>query len=326
MEHDLSILRDDSLEAIRVARSEAELERVETDLLGRNGKFAAAMKRLSALSRDERPRIGKLIQEVRRTIDQALADRKRTFGTHRHTFDPTLPGERPVRGHVHPITTYSRRIIEVWRSFGYDVHEGPELEEDWYNFEALNFPKDHPTRDMHDTFFIKGRPDLVLRTHTSTVQARSVFHRKPPLKFVEIGRVYRHEATDAKHESTFTQCDGIAIDRHMTMAHLVGTLHVFFKRMFGDDVKIRTRPSYFPFVEPGIEMDLQWTINGKTEWLEMLGAGMIHPNVMKSLKLDPKKWNGFAFGMGFDRLVMLSYGITDIRMLYNGNLDFLKQF
>lgn len=326
MERDLQQLRDEALTAAAGAGSAAQLDQLEQSLFGRSGRFTALMKQLPTQAADQRPALGKRLQSVRREIEQAIADRRRTFGAARVTIDPTLPGERPMRGHIHPITAYTRRVLGVWRSFGYDVHEGPELEEDWFNFEALNFPKDHPTRDMHDTFFIKNRPDLVLRTHTSTVQSRALFHRKPPLKYIEIGRVFRHEATDAKHESTFTQCDGVAIDRHLTMAHLVGTLHVFLKRMFGEDVKIRTRPSYFPFVEPGIEMDMQWTVNGKSEWLEMLGAGMIHPNVMRSLKLDPKVWKGFAFGMGFDRLLMLEYGITDIRMLYNGNLDFLKQF
>lgn len=326
MERELKALRDEALAAVAAA-DPSQLDRIESSFLGRNGSLTALMKRLPSQPAADRPRIGKLSQEVHAAIERVLAERRRASGERQQTLDPTLPGARPARGHLHPITAYSRRMLEVWRSFGYDAHEGPELEEDWYNFEALNFPKDHPSRDMQDTFFIKGRPDLVLRTHTSTVQSRSVlFHRKPPLKCVEIGRVYRREATDAKHESMFTQCDGIAIDRHLTMAHLVGTLHVFFRRMFGDDVKVRIRPSFFPFVEPGIELDMQRTVNGKTEWMEMLGAGMVHPNVLKNMKLDPATWRGFAFGMGVDRQMMLSYGVNDIRLSYGGNLDFLKQF
>ncbi|MFH0829072.1 MAG: phenylalanine--tRNA ligase subunit alpha [Candidatus Kerfeldbacteria bacterium] len=327
MERDLVTLRDESLAAIVAATDAADLKRIESSVLGRNGSFTLLMKRLPEVPVDDRPRIGKAAQDAKRTIEQALEERRRSFGAKKQMFDPTLPGERPLRGHQHPLTRYTRRMLEVWRSFGYDVHEGPELEKDWFNFEALNIPKDHPSRDIQDTFFIKGYPDLVLRTHTSTVQLRSVFfHRKPPLKCVEIGHVYRHEATDAKHESMFTQCDGIALDRHLTMAHLVGTLTIFLKTLFGKDTKIRVRPSYFPFVEPGIEIDMQWTVNGKTTWLEMLGAGMVHPNVLKSMKLDPKAWRGFAFGMGVDRLMMLDSGISDIRLSYSGNLDFLTQF
>ena len=326
MEREFHSLRDEALAAVAAADA-SQLDRIESSFLGRSGSLTALMKQVSSQPAADRPKLGKLSQDVRAAVAHALAERRKASAERRQTLDPTLPGERPARGHLHPITAYSRRMLEVWRSFGYDAHEGPELEEDWYNFEALNFPKDHPSRDMQDTFFITGRPDLVLRTHTSTVQSRSVmFHRKPPLKFVEVGRVYRHEATDAKHESMFTQCDGIAIDRRLTMAHLVGTLRVFFRRMFGDGVNVRIRPSFFPFVEPGIELDMQWHINGRTEWMEMLGAGMVHPNVLKAMKLDPKKWRGFAFGMGVDRQMMLSYGVTDIRLSYGGNLDFLKQF
>lgn len=327
MERELTRLRDDALAAIRAARGASDLRRVEQSLLGRNGTLTGFMKRIPGLPEDLKPRIGKLAQEVTRSVARAASDRAKEFANADSHDDPTLPGERPTRGHLHPLSRYTRRMLGVFRSFGYDVHEGPELEQDWFNFEALNIPKDHPSRDIQDTFFIKGRPDLVLRTHTSTVQLRSVmFHRKPPMKCVEIGRVYRHEATDAKHESMFTQCDGIAIDRHLTMAHLVGTLKLFLKTMFGGDAAIRVRPSYFPFVEPGVEFDMQWRVNGKAEWLEMLGAGMVHPNVLKSMKLDPKVWRGFAFGMGVDRLMMLDYGINDIRLSYSGNLEFLKQF
>lgn len=327
MERELSRLRDEVLAAFASAKDASELQRVRRSFLGRSGPLAELMKKIPELPADERPRIGKFAQGIMQTIEHAAAARLRDVARSASYDDPTLPGERPTRGHLHPLSRYARRMLGVWRSFGYDVHEGPELEQDWFNFEALNFPKDHPSRDIQDTFFIKDRPDLVLRTHTSTVQLRSViFHRKPPMKCVEIGRVYRHEATDAKHESMFTQCDGIAIDRHLTMAHLVGTLKLFLRAMFGPNVATRVRPSYFPFVEPGIEIDMQWKVNGKTEWLEMLGAGMVHQNVLKSMKLDPKIWRGFAFGMGVDRLMMLDTGINDIRLSYSGNLEFLKQF
>jgi phenylalanyl-tRNA synthetase alpha chain len=235
--------------------------------------------------------------------------------------------DRPERGHLHPLTQFRRRVAEIWRSFGYDLHEGPELETAKINFDDLNVPPDHPARDVQDTFFIKGHPDLVLRTHTSTVQMRwpQSHQAKPPFRVVEIGKVYRHEATDATHESMFCQCDGVLVDTQVTMAHLVTTLKAFMDRLYPGK-KQRIRPSYFPFVEPGIELDLEWERNGKKQWLEILGAGLVHPKVITAMGLNPKQWQGFAFGMGLDRLAMLEYGVPDIRLFYSGNLEFLKQF
>ncbi len=232
------------------------------------------------------------------------------------------------RGHLHPLTQFSRRVLEIWRSFGYDVHEGTELETTQLNFDGLNVPPDHPARDVQDTFFIKGRDDLVLRTHSSTVQLRWPLSHKvqPPFKVVEIGKVYRHEATDATHEAMFMQCDGVLIDKHVTMAHLVTTLTAFITHLYPNH-RYRFRPSYFPFVEPGIELDMWWEQSGKSgKWLEILGAGLVHPNVIKAMGLKPSEWQGFAFGGGLDRLAMIEYGVTDIRLFYNGNLEFLKQF
>lgn len=223
---------------------------------------------------------------------------------------------------------FSRRVLEIWRSLGYDVHEGPELETAKFNFDDLNVPKDHPARDVQDTFFIKDHPELVLRTHSSTVQMRwPVTHKmKPPFKVVEIGKVYRHEATDATHESMFFQCDGVLIDKQVTMAQLVATLTAFITQLY-PKFKYRFRPSYFPFVEPGIELDMWWDQPGKGgRWLEILGAGLVHPNVITAMGLKPSEWQGFAFGGGLDRLAMLEYGVTDIRLFFNGNLEFLKQF
>lgn len=236
-----------------------------------------------------------------------------------------LPVER---GHLHPLTQYTRRVLEIWRSFGYDIHEGPELETAKFNFDDLNVPKDHPARDVQDTFFINNHPELVLRTHTSTVQMRwpITHHVKPPFQVVEIGKVFRHEATDATHESMFYQCDGVFIDTEVTMAHLVTTLNAFIHQLCPDK-KSRIRPSFFPFVEPGIELDVWWTQPGKPgKWLEILGAGLVHPNVITAMGLKPSEWQGFAFGMGLERLAMLEYGVSDVRQFYNGNLEFLKQF
>ncbi len=233
------------------------------------------------------------------------------------------------RGHLHPLTQFSRRVLDIWRSLGYDVHEGPELETAKFNFDDLNVPADHPARDVQDTFFIKDRSDLVLRTHSSTVQLRwPVTHEMKPLfKVVEIGKVYRNEATDATHEAMFMQCDGVLVDQHVTMADLVATLQTFLHRLYPDK-KIRVRPSFFPFVEPGIEVDVWWEQPGKSgKWLEVLGAGLVHLNVLKAMQLPPQtEWQGFAFGMGLDRLAMLEYGVPDVRLFYKGNLEFLKQF
>lgn len=235
---------------------------------------------------------------------------------------------RPTQGHLHPLTQFTRRVLEIWRSLDYDVHEGPELETTKFNFDDLNVPPDHPARDVQDTFFIKGHDELVLRTHSSTVQLRwpKSHQAKPPFKVVEIGKVYRHEATDATHESMFMQCDGVLVEKNVTMTHLVTTLNAFIHRLYPEK-KSRIRPSFFPFVEPGIELDVWWEQPGKTgKWLEILGAGLVHPKVITAMGLDPKQWQGFAFGMGLDRLAMLEYGVSDIRLFYNGNLEFLNQF
>lgn len=231
-------------------------------------------------------------------------------------------------GHLHPLTQFTRRVLDIWRGFGYQVHEGPELETTRYNFDDLNVPKNHPARDVQDTFFIKGRDDLVLRTHSSTVQLRwpKTHGAQPPFKVVEVGKVYRHEATDATHEAMFMQCDGVLVDRQVTMAQLVSTLRTFIQRLYPEK-KSRVRPSFFPFVEPGIELDVWWERPGMSgKWLEILGAGLVHPNVIRNMGFDPMEWQGFAFGGGLDRLAMLEYGVTDIRIFYNGNLEFLKQF
>lgn len=231
-------------------------------------------------------------------------------------------------GHLHPLVQYSRRLVDIWRRLGYAVHEGPELESTWFNFDGLNVPPDHPARDVQDTFFIAGHDDLVLRTHCSTVQLRwpKTHGAKPPYRVVEVGKVYRHEATDATHEAMFYQCDGVYLDRQVTMAQLVTTLRTFIHELYPEK-ESRIRPSFFPFVEPGIELDLWWEQPGKPgKWLEILGAGLVHPNVIRNMGFDPNEWQGFAFGMGLDRLAMLEYGVTDIRQFYNGNLEFLKQF
>jgi len=225
-----------------------------------------------------------------------------------------------IKGSIHPITEFLRTAIKVFRDLGFDVYEGPEVETEWYNFDALNVPAEHPARDMQDTFWLKN--GKVLRTHTSNGQVRYAETRKPPIKAVFPGTVFRNEATDAKHETTFTQLEGLYIDENVKVGHLIWTLETFFKEIYGPDAKIRLKPSYFPFVEPGFEVDVKH--DGK--WLELLGAGMVHPTVIKNMNLDSEKYSGFAFGLGIDRMVIIKYGIEDIRHFRSGDLRFLKQF
>ncbi len=248
-------------------------------------------------------------------------------------------------GHLHPITQIVRMIYPVFQELGFEIADGPELEDEFHNFDALNVPKDHPARDMQDTFWVKDPKSeirsaksealnkseiqnsnkakrMVLRTHTSSVQVRFMENNKPPIRIVVPGKVYRNEATDAVHEAQFYQMEALYVDKNVTLAHLKGVLEAMFKRVFGDDVEIRFRPSFFPFTEPSVEVDMRW----KGKWLEMGGAGLVHPNVFKSVGIDPDEWKGFAFGFGLDRIAMLKFGIDDVRFLYTGDLRLINQF
>lgn len=327
MSHHFDILTD-ARASITAAATPEELEHLRTVFLGRKGRLTALLSEVANLPPHERRQRGQELNDVKQDIEGLLRARlEHVAADRRALIDVTVPGERPERGHLHPLTQYARRVIDIWRSFGYDVHEGPELETVKFNFDDLNVPADHPARDVQDTFFIADHPELVLRTHASNVQLRwpKSHHAKPPFKVVEVGKVYRNEATDATHESMFMQCDGVYIDRQVSMAQLITTLKAFMDRLYPGK-RQRIRPSFFPFVEPGIELDLEWERNGKKVWLEILGAGLVHPNVIRAMGFNPAEWQGFAFGMGLDRLAMLEYGVPDIRLFYNGNVDFLKQF
>lgn len=261
-------------------------------------------------------------------------------------FDITVPGEKPILGHLHPLTQVKRKAEEIFQTMGFSVIEGPEIETEWYNFDALNIPKEHPARDLWDTFWLKENqkpkiknPKLLLRTHTSPVQIRYMEKNQPPLRIIIPGRVFRHEATDASHEINFYHIEGLMVGKDVSVSNFKAIIQEFFRRFFEKPVEIRMRPSYFPFVEPGFEVDttcLACRGKGcsacqKTGWLEMLGAGMVHPNVFKAAGLTPHQragggWQGFAFGMGLDRLAMMKYKINDIRLFYSGDLRFLGQF
>jgi phenylalanyl-tRNA synthetase alpha chain len=225
-----------------------------------------------------------------------------------------------LKGHLHPMTQFIRQIVQYFEKQGFQIYTGPEVETEWNNFDFLNVPANHPSRDAQDTFWLKD--DNLLRTHTTALQARIMENNQPPVRFLMPGKIYRNEATDQTHEAIFYQIDGFAIDKNITMADLIGTLENLYKDLLGPNIKVRFRPHLFPFVEPGIEMDLWW--NGK--WMEMLGAGMIHPIVLKNMRLNPEKWQGFAFGMGLERFVMSYYGIEDIRLFHKNDLRFLSQF
>jgi phenylalanyl-tRNA synthetase alpha chain len=225
-------------------------------------------------------------------------------------------------GHPHPLTAVIREIYAIFRDIGYDIAQGPELETEFYNFDALNVPKDHPARDMQDTFWIKSKDRKVLRTHTSAVQIRYMESHKPPFKIVVPGKVFRNEATDATHEAQFYQVEALCVDKKVSLADLKGTITYFFQKFFGADVVVRFRPSFFPFTEPSVEVDMQW----RGRWLEMGGAGLVHPKVFELSGVDATKWSGFAFGFGIDRLIMLKYGIDDVRLLYQGDLRLVNQF
>jgi len=231
------------------------------------------------------------------------------------------------QGHLHPITAAISRINAIFTNLGFEFAEGPLIDSEFYNFDALNVPKDHPARDMHDTFWVKGREETVLRTHTSTVQVRYMEDHKPPMRIITAGRVFRNEATDATHEAQFYQVEGMYIDENVSLAHLKGVLEHFFSDFYGRDITVRFRPGYFPFVEPGVEVDmLLKKKDGSKQWVEVFGAGMIHPNVLKAGGIDPDKYNGFAFGGGVERLIMIGAEVDDVRHFHTGDLRFIQQF
>jgi len=256
-------------------------------------------------------------------------------------LDVTAPGKKIGLGHLHPLTQAQKKAAGIFSSMGFEIAEGPELETEYYNFDALNIPKSHPARDMWDTFWLKtGGPkkSLLMRTHTSPVQIRYMEQNEPPFRIIAPGRVFRYEATDATHEIQFYQLEGLMVGKNITLANLKAVMEVFFREFFSAEEKmeIRLRPSYFPFVEPGVEIDMKWGRSrrskeagvpaGASEWIEIAGAGMVHPNVLENVKLDPREWRGFAFGMGLDRLAMIKRKIEDVRLFYSGDLRFIKQF
>ena len=337
MKDTLLKIREEALSAI--ASSDADLEAIRIRYLGKKGELTAVLRGMGQLTAEERPLIGQLANEVRETIEGTLnaraAEQKSARLTAQLTaerVDVTVPGKTIDIGHVHPIARIQREMEEIFIGMGFDIVEGPEIEYDYYNFQALNIPPDHPARDTQDTFYISEK--ILLRTQTSSVQARTMETRKPPIRIVSPGRVYRSDAVDATHSPLFHQMEGLVIDRGVTMGNLKGALEMFAQTMFGADTRVRFRPHHFPFTEPSAEVDVScFACGGKgcrlckgEGWIEILGAGMVHPNVLEMGGIDPNEYSGFAFGMGIERIAMLKYHIDDMRLLYENDIRFLSQF
>ena len=324
---------DSRLESVSDSK---KLEQIRIDFLGKKGQLQGLMKELRNASPEEKPKFGKDINLLKQHIENKINNKgtclsstssKKSY----ETFDTTLPGRKELVGTLHPINQVMEEITTIFFGLGVQIEEGPEIETDYYNFEALNIPQDHPARDMQDTFYIEGK--TVLRTHTSPVQIHVMENRQPPLRIIAPGKVYRCDS-DVSHTPMFHQIEGLMVDDGISFSHLKGIMNIFLQEVFGKDTKIRFRPSFFPFTCPSAEVDIQCVIcDGKgcrvcsqTGWLEILGAGMVDPAVFQSVNYDPEKWTGFAFGLGIERIAMLKFGINDIRLFFENDLRFLKQF
>ena len=315
------------------------LEALRVRVLGKKGSLTALLRGMGQLSPEERPKAGQLINDARERLTRLLDEKQRELAARekearlaKEAIDVTEPRDLPLMGAEHPIQLVLDEVLSCFEGLGYEVVEGPEVELDHYNFEVLNLPKNHPARDAQDTFYIDD--NIVLRTHTSPVQARTMLTHKPPIRIVCPGRVFRADEVDATHSPVFHQIEGLVIDKDVTMGDLKGTLDTFAKKLYGEDIEVRFRPSFFPFTEPSAEVDLTcFNCHGKgckvckgTGWIEVLGCGMVNPKVLELCGIDSKVYSGFAFGIGLERITMLRYGIKDMRLLYEGDLRFLKQF
>lgn len=331
--------RIEALKAIEGATDDAQLQELRVKYLGKKGAMRLFFQEMGKVPKEEKAAFGQLINQTKHAIESAIEDKKNSLKhaqfddlENKEWLDVTAPGRLRQAGHIHPITQIQQEIESIFRSMGFQVFEGPQVEDDYHNFEALNIPQDHPARDMQDTFWLtNGR---LLRTHTSSVQIRAMKQFKPPLRGISPGRVFRYEATDASHEHTFYQVEGLMVDKDISVANLIFVMKTLLKEIFQKEVKVRLRPGFFPFVEPGFELDISCLIcqgDGcavcKHEgWVELLPCGAVHPNVLKYCDIDPEEYTGFAFGLGLNRLVMMRYGINDIRYFQSGNLQFLEQF
>jgi phenylalanyl-tRNA synthetase alpha chain len=331
---------DRLLALIAEAKEASVVDRIRDDALEKQKLVPALFASIPSLPPGERKARGQEANELKRSCEEILAACKTWFENQALVsersgagFDATIPGKRPERGSLHPLTRVTRELEDLFTSMGYVVLDGPEVELDWYNFEALNIPRDHPARDMQDTFRCDPQGNVVLRTHTSPGQVRAMERMKPPFRAIVPGKVFRQETTDASHEHTFHQMEGLVVGRDLSVGHLIGTMKTLLRGVFGKELEVRLRPGYFPFVEPGFELDARCpfctdgcSVCKRSTWVELLPCGMVHPNVLRAGGIDPEVWSGFAFGLGLSRLVMLRYGIDDVRHLLSGDLRFLEQF
>ena len=328
---DIETLAKQATSDIASASAPDALETLRVALLGKHGSITAQLKQLGTLPAEQRKSAGEAINRARDAIGEALAARKIELDATAldarlatETIDVTLPGRNASRGGLHPVSRTLERITDIFGRLGYELADGPEIEDDWHNFEALNFPQHHPARAMHDTFYFgDGR---LLRTHTSGVQVRYMKDHQPPLRMIAAGKVYRSDS-DQTHTPMFHQVEGLLVDEHASFADLKGTLSEFVRAFFERDFAMRFRPSYFPFTEPSAEVDIAWQQpDGSTRWLEVLGCGMVHPNVLRNVGIDPERYTGFAFGLGVERFAMLRNGVDDLRSFFDNDVRFLRQF
>ena len=339
MKTKLREIRERVLSELNQAANTAALEKIRVGVLGKKGELTGLLRGMGQLPAEERPKMGQLVNDVRKALEEALEERAAELKAREkeerlaaEAVDVTLPGEERCAGSLHPMNIALQKMIDIFVGMGYEVVEGPEVEYDHYNFELLNIPKNHPARDAQDTFYVDD--NIVLRTHTSPVQARIMTTRKPPIRIICPGRVYRADEADATHSPVFHQMEGLVIDENITMGDLKGTLDEFARQMYGEGISTRFRPSFFPFTEPSAEVDLTCAncrgagcrMCKGTGWIEVLGAGMVNPHVLEMCGIDPQKYSGFAFGMGVERISLLKYNIPNLRYLYENDLRFLTQY
>lgn len=325
-------LKQAALADLERAEDLASLEQARTLHLGANGRFTALLKQMGGLAREEKPAVGKALNLAKQDLETALAARRQVLETlasiPKEGTDFTLPGRRRLLGRLHPLTQVTEDIVRSFRKIGFVVADGPEIEDDHHCFDALNTPADHPARDTQDTFYLPTDPQLLLRTHTSSVQIRVMEKQPPPVRIIVPGRVYRRDNADATHNPTFHQVEGLYVDRGVTVGDLKGTVEFVFRELMGAETQIRFRPHYFSYTEPSFEIDFSSSLTRKMgrEWLEIAGCGMVHPQVFENVGYDPEIWTGWAFGFGIERIAMIRYGITDIRLFYQNDRRFLRQF
>ncbi len=339
MQKKLNDIKQKAIDAIETSTDLKKLEEVRVAILGKKGQLTGLLRGMKDLSNEERPIVGKMANDVRSEIETALEDvkavimrRQREHQLKKEVIDITLPAKKKEQGYRHPMTIVLDDIKDIFIGMGYSIAEGPEIENAYYNFDALNIPEEHPAKDEQDTFYFNEK--MMLRTSTSPVQVHTMENKKPPIRIIAPGRVFRSDEVDATHSPVFHQIEGLVIDKNITMGDLKGALEVFIRELYGDKIKAKFRPHFFPFTEPSAEMDISCVMCGGegckvckgTGWIEILGCGMVHPKVLEMSGIDPNEYSGFAFGMGLERITMLRYGIEDLRLFYENDIRFLKQF